>query len=63
MQKDAKLQQKDGKEDIKAIQANVEATRADGGVSVLTRNVWFGDRHESPEAFKKRCDAILEYVK
>jgi endonuclease/exonuclease/phosphatase family metal-dependent hydrolase len=40
----------------------VSSSRAKGGVSVLTWNVWFGDRHEANEAMAKRCDAILDYL-
>lgn len=35
------------------------ATRELGGYSVLTWNVWFGDGHEGPEVFKRRCDAVV----
>uniref|UniRef100_A0A7S0DJ01 Endonuclease/exonuclease/phosphatase domain-containing protein n=2 Tax=Amorphochlora amoebiformis TaxID=1561963 RepID=A0A7S0DJ01_9EUKA len=40
--------------EVKDVRTNVK------GFSVLTWNVWFGDMHESSEAFERRCQLIVE---
>lgn len=49
-------------EDAKELSGAVRSTREAGGFSILTWNVWFGDRYESAEHFRKRCQGIVDYL-